>query len=90
MLALIGHGSEKDLRTFVPVNAACKISGYNQQYLRRLLRTEKLDGIKVGQVWLIERVSLENHLSLCNQSQDKRRGHQIQKKRNAIKHSGRD
>lgn len=90
MLALIGHSSEKDLRTYVPVKSACELSGYNQQYLRRLLRTEKLDGIKVGQVWLIESVSLENHLSLCNQAQDRRRGPQIQKKRNAIKHRGRD
>jgi hypothetical protein len=86
MLALIGHTSDKELRTYIPVKAACKLSGYNQQYLRRLLRQEKLGGIKVGQVWLIEILSLENHLSLGHQGQDRRYGPQIGKKRNSIKY----
>ena len=82
MFALIGKSNNKKVRTYIPVKAACNLSGYNQQYLRRLLRQEKLGGIKVGQVWLIETLSLENHLSLGNQSQDRRYGPQIMK--NAI------
>jgi hypothetical protein len=85
MLALTGHNSDKEVRTYIPVKAACKLSGYDQQYLRRLLRQEKLGGIKVGQVWLIETLSLENHLSLGNQGQDRRYGPQIWKKRRAIR-----
>lgn len=83
MLALIGHNSDKGVQTYIPVKTACKLSGYDQQYLRRLLRQEKLGGIKVGQVWLIETLSLENYLSLSNQGQDKRYGPQIRKKRKA-------
>ena len=86
MFPLIGHTNGEKVRTYIPVKAACKLSGYNQQYLRRLLRQEKLEGIKVGQVWLIETLSLENHLSLGNRGQDRRYGPQIGKKRNSIKY----
>ena len=85
MLALIGHTRDREVRTYIPVKAACKLSGYNQQYLRRLPRQEKLAGIKVGQMWLIETLSLENHLSLGNQGQDRRYGPGISKKRNSTK-----
>jgi hypothetical protein len=47
MFALIGKSRNKKGRTYIPVKAACKLSGYNQQYLRRLLRQEKLGGIYV-------------------------------------------
>jgi len=86
MLALNGRFSGKKVRTYIPVKAACKLSGYNQQYLKRLSRQEKLGGIKVGQVWLIETLSLENHLLLPMQGQDRRCGPQIRKKRRSIKH----
>ena len=86
MFPLIGQANGEKVRTYIPVKAACKLSGYNKQYLRRLLRQEKLGGIKVGQVWLIEILSLENHLSLGNQGQDRRYGPQIGKKRNSIKY----
>jgi hypothetical protein len=86
MFVLIGKSSNKKARTYIPVKAACKLSGYNQQYLRRLLRREKLGGIKVGQVWLIETLSLESHLSLGNQGQDRRYGPQIRKKCNSTKY----
>jgi hypothetical protein len=86
MFDLIGKSSNKKARTYIPVNAACKLSGYNQQYLRRLLRQEKLEGIKIGQVWLIETLSLENHLSLGDQGRDRRYGPQTRKKRNSSKH----
>ncbi|MCI0610830.1 MAG: hypothetical protein L0Z71_17430, partial [Anaerolineae bacterium] len=37
MFPLIGHTNGEKVRTYIPVKAACKLSGYNQQYLRRLL-----------------------------------------------------
>ena len=39
----------------VKVQAAAGVTGYNIQYLRRLLRSGNLKGIKIGQIWLIER-----------------------------------
>ncbi len=58
----------------ISVQAATEISGYNAQYLRRLLRAGKLDGMKVGQVWLIDLVSLETYLDLAVRSNDLRCG----------------
>jgi hypothetical protein len=43
----------------VSVKAAAEFSGYSIQYLRRLLRAGQLDGIKIGQVWLIKLASLK-------------------------------
>ncbi len=59
---------------YVTIQAASVISGYNTQYLRRLLRDEKLEGIKVGQVWLVELPSLQTYLSLAMSSNDLRYG----------------
>ena len=46
----------------VSVKAAAKFSGYSIQYLRRLLRNGRLEGIKIGQVWLIKMASFESYL----------------------------
>ena len=34
----------------ISVQAAAELTGYNIQYLRRLLRYGKLEGIKIGQI----------------------------------------
>jgi hypothetical protein len=47
---------------------------YNPQYLRRLLRLGKLDGIQIGQVWLIKLNSLENYLLQIEVQGDHRYG----------------
>jgi len=41
--------------------AACH-SGYNAQYLRRLLRDGRLTGMKLGQTWLIDKSAKERSL----------------------------
>jgi hypothetical protein len=35
---------------YITVQDASEVSGYNPQYLRRLLRTSKLSSVKIGQV----------------------------------------
>jgi len=62
------------LDRFISVQAAAEISGYNVQYLRRLLRAGKLEGIKIGQVWLICLASFEGHIQLAMKASDKRFG----------------
>jgi excisionase family DNA binding protein len=37
------------------VQAAASYSGYCLQYLRRLLRNGKLEGVKIGQLWLVDK-----------------------------------
>jgi excisionase family DNA binding protein len=59
---------------FITVQAAAEVSGYNAQYLRRLLRAGKLDGIRIGQVWLIKLESLAAQLEWAGQIEDRRCG----------------
>jgi hypothetical protein len=58
----------------ISVQAATEISGYNAQYLRRLLRAGKLDGVKVGQVWLVDLDSLQEYFGSALSSNDLRYG----------------
>jgi len=37
----------------ITVQAAAEVTGYNIQYLRRILRSGALKGVKIGQMWLI-------------------------------------
>jgi len=62
------------VETHISVLAATKTSGYNAQYLRRLLRNEKLQGTKIGQLWLIRMKSLEDYLQQVEHSSDQRFG----------------
>ncbi len=64
------------LEKHLSVKAAAEYSGYNEQYLRRLLRAGRLEGIRVGQVWLIKLSSLEAHLRKGQLSPDQRYGPQ--------------
>ena len=58
----------------VTVQSAAVLTGYNIQYLRRMLRSGKLEGIKIGQIWLIEVQSLELHLNYIENTSDRRCG----------------
>ena len=58
----------------VTVQATADVTGYNIQYLRRLLRSGKLEGIKIGQIWLIEMQSLEKYLQHVESASDRRCG----------------
>jgi len=59
---------------FVTIQTAAVATGYNLQYLRRLLRAGKITGIKIGQSWLIEYASLEAYFQMKTNSEDKRCG----------------
>jgi excisionase family DNA binding protein len=58
----------------VTVLAAADVTGYNIQCLRRLLRSGKLEGIKIGQLWLIEMQSLDPYLKRVKTTSDRRCG----------------
>jgi excisionase family DNA binding protein len=58
----------------ISVQAAASYTGYNVQYLRRLLRCGKLDGLKVGQTWLISLASLDIYLEYIQKTADYRCG----------------
>ena len=58
----------------IPVQKASEHSRYSQQYLRRILRQGRIEGLKVGAVWLIQIGSLESQLSLANSCRDRHFG----------------
>jgi excisionase family DNA binding protein len=66
--------AERVIQNHITVQMAAEISGYNIQYLRRLLRAGKLEAKKVGQVWLIDLASLQTYLSSAISSNDLRYG----------------
>jgi excisionase family DNA binding protein len=59
---------------YLTVEAASQITGYNGQYLRRLLRSGKLVGVRVGQTWLILFDSLVHYLDTIRLISDRRWG----------------
>ena len=61
------------LNNLLSIKSASDFSGYSLQYLRRLLRNGRLTGIKIGQLWLIDKQSLDGHL-LLQQGSDQRFG----------------
>ncbi len=52
---------------------------YSGQYLRKLLRNEKLQGIKIGQVWLISYDSLLEYIKEATITNDFRFGPRVKK-----------
>lgn len=62
------------LNNYISVQIAAKYSGYSLQYLRRLLRNGKLGGIKIGQIWLIDKGALDVCLKRAQNTADQRFG----------------
>ena len=62
------------LNNYISVQVAGKYSGYSSQYLRRLLRNGKLGGIKIGQLWLVEKSALDVCLKRVHNTADQRFG----------------
>jgi excisionase family DNA binding protein len=60
----------------LPVTSAAELTGYSEQYLRRMLREEKITGIKIGQVWLIDMACLQAYLDHALNASDRRFGPQ--------------
>jgi excisionase family DNA binding protein len=66
--------TQQVINNHITVQEAAEITGYNVQYLRRLLRAEKLEAIKIGHIWLIDLTSLQAYLSRAISSNDLRCG----------------
>ena len=62
---------------YITVKTASKYSGYNEQYLRRLLREGIFKTRKIGQLWLIQQSDFDNYLQEARKTTDKRFGPQI-------------
>jgi hypothetical protein len=62
------------LTNHVSVHMAAEYSGYSMQYIRRLLRNSTLTGIKMGQMWMIDKTVLDIYIGQANSSSDQRFG----------------
>jgi len=62
------------LNNHISVKVAAVYSGYSLQYLRRMLRSGKLLGLKVGQLWLIDKNIFDAYLKNAQLSNDRRFG----------------
>ena len=58
----------------ITMQAAAEVTGYNIQYLRRMLRCGALKGVKIGQMWLIEMDALKEYLKRVENTSDRRCG----------------
>jgi excisionase family DNA binding protein len=66
--------SPQVLNNHISAQVAASYSGYSLQYLRRLLRNGKLEGIKIGQLWLVEKRALDFYIEQAQHSTNHRFG----------------
>jgi hypothetical protein len=71
MVSFLGKSSFL-INNHTSVKVASTLSGYSIQYIRRLLRHDRLVGIKIGQIWLVEIDSLYDYLNQALKSADQR------------------
>ena len=74
MFVFNSSSSPKVLSNHISVQVAAKYSGYSTQYLRRLLRNGKLEGVKIGQLWLVDISALDVYLEQAYDAIDQRFG----------------
>jgi excisionase family DNA binding protein len=70
----VGISPSVVVNNHISVQVAAELSGYSLQYLRRLLRNGKLAGLKIGQVWLIDKSAFKSYLKKAVQATDQRFG----------------
>jgi excisionase family DNA binding protein len=63
---------------WLTVNEAAKLSGYDPEHIRRLIREEEIKARKFSIVWVVNRQSLLEYLKKA-QTWGKKRGRKAQK-----------
>jgi excisionase family DNA binding protein len=66
-----------DTEEWITVQEAAGISGYSEQYLRRLIRQGEIKARKFGTIWQVDRSSLTVYLKRAGKSEDRRYGPRI-------------
>jgi excisionase family DNA binding protein len=57
---------------WLSVPDASQLSGYDADYIRKLIRSGKIEARKVVTVWLVDRASLMSYLKQAQRRGDKR------------------
>ena len=74
MVSSISTNIPQVLNNHISVQVAASYSGYSTQYLRRMLRSTRLKGIKIGQMWLVDKAALDAYIEKAQDSTDQRFG----------------
>ena len=74
MISINQAVSPQVLNNHISVQVAASYSGYSTQYLRRLLRNSKLEGTKIGQLWLVDMGALDIYIKKAQGATDQRFG----------------
>ena len=74
MFVFNSSSSPQVLNNHISVQVAASYSGYSSQYLRRLLRNGKLEGTKIGQLWLVEKGAFDLYIEQAQDATDQRFG----------------
>ncbi|MCP4140126.1 MAG: hypothetical protein GY755_07525 [Chloroflexi bacterium] len=74
MVSSIDTSTPQVLNNHISVQVAASYSGYSLQYLRRLLRASKVEGIKIGQLWLVDKGALDIYIEKAQDATDQRFG----------------
>jgi excisionase family DNA binding protein len=59
---------------WMSVDEAASLSGYSAEYIRRLIRNDRIRAQKKGLMWWVDRHSLQAYLKEASTSDDQRRG----------------
>lgn len=59
---------------FLTIKEASNKTGYNPEYLRRLIRQEKIKAQKIGTVYLVDAESLDSYVESVIDPEDARTG----------------
>ena len=73
-LPLFQFPTQQVIDNHITVQESAETTGYNVQYLQQLLRTDKLEAIKIGQILLINLASMQAYFSCAISSNDMRCG----------------
>ena len=57
---------------WITVSDAAKISGYNEEYITRLIREGQIEAKKFSVVWQVSKSSLETYMAKAEQLGNKR------------------
>ena len=64
----------RSIEDFMTIEEATEFSGYTEQYLRRMSRAGKIEALKRGHFWLVNRHSLETYMDRAADVADRRFG----------------
>jgi hypothetical protein len=57
---------------WLSVSEAVEVSGYNPEYIRRLIRSGEIEARKFSIVWQVRRESLNSYIKKAQKKDDKR------------------